>query len=68
MSYADFRAEQLSNFIFLIQFYILGVAFLAITIFTLYITCIHLTKLWYMLRSTRTYHKIYRSLTKGAKR
>lgn len=60
-SYEVFRAEQMSNFIFLIKFYILAVAFIAIVIL---ITYVAFTIIWYKVRSTR----FYRSLMKGAKR
>lgn len=67
-SYEVFKAEQISNFIFLIKFYILAIAFLAICAVSIYVASVQLTKLWYKIRSTRAYHKFYRSLMKGAKR
>ena len=67
-SYVVFRAEQMSNFIFLLKFYILAIAFIAIIIFVTYTTLKQLNIFWLKIRSTRAYHKFYRSLMKGAKR
>ena len=67
-SYEVFRAEQMSNFIFLLKFYILAIAFIAIIIFVTYTTLKQLNIFWLKIRSTRAYHKFYRSLMKGAKR
>ena len=67
-SYEVFKAEQISNFIFLIKFYILAIAFIAIIIFVTYTVLKQLNISWLKIRSTRAYHKFYRSLMKGAKR
>jgi type IV secretory pathway component VirB8 len=67
-SYEVFKAEQISNFIFLLKFYILAIAFIAIIILTIYVVLKQLNIFWLKIRSTRAYHKFYRSLMKGAKR
>lgn len=67
-SYEVFRAEQMSNFIFLIKFYILAIAFIAVVCLIAYVAFKQLTIIWYKVRSTRAYHRFYRSLMKGAKR
>jgi type IV secretory pathway component VirB8 len=66
-SYEVFKAEQISNFIFLLKFYILAIAFIAIIILTIYVVLKQLNIFWLKIRSTRAYHKFYRSLMKGAK-
>lgn len=63
-SYEVFRMEQAQNFIFLIKFYILAIAF----IYATYVILKQLNIFWLKIRSTRAYHKFYRSLMKGAKR
>ena len=67
-SYEVFRMEQAQNFIFLIKFYILAIAFILITIYATYVILKQLNIFWLKIRSTRAYHKFYRSLMKGAKR
>ena len=67
-SYEVFKAEQISNFIFLLKFYILAIAFIAVIILTTYVVLKQLNIFWLKIRSTRAYHKFYRSLMKGAKR
>ena len=67
-SYEVFKAEQISNFIFLLKFYILAIAFILIVCLIAYVVLKQLNIFWLKIRSTRAYHKFYRSLMKGAKR
>ena len=67
-SYVVFRAEQMSNFIFLLKFYILAVAFILIILIIAYVAFKQLTIIWYKVRCTKFYHRLHRQIMKGAKR
>ena len=67
-SYEVFRAEQISNFIFLIKFYILAIAFILVIIFVTYVVLKQLNIFWLKIRCTKFYHRLHRQIMKGAKR
>lgn len=67
-SYEVFRMEQAQNFIFLLKFYILAVAFILITVYATYIILKQLNIFWLKIRCTKFYHRLHRQIMKGAKR
>ena len=67
-SYEVFRMEQAQNFIFLIKFYILAIAFVLVIIFVTYVVLKQLNIFWLKIRCTKFYHRLHRQIMKGAKR
>lgn len=67
-SYEVFRMEQAQNFIFLLKFYILAIAFILTACLIVYITLKQLNIFWLKIRCTKFYHRLHRQIMKGAKR